>query len=513
MSDLRVIRRAISLTSADIAEYAAASRDTNPLHTDDDYARLTPYGGTVAHGALVVTTALADVPAAAMRRPCVLTARFSRPVHPDVPYEVETASEGGAVRVTVRLRGDTAVAVRLEAGTPRSRPAPATPRASAPPAASPVAKVWSQRELRAGMEFSEEYTPDLAELRALADRHGAGQVPDAVLTALAWSSWVAGMQMPGRDGLFAGLLLAVDGDAPSPIGPTRIQVRDVDSRTGAVTVDASSSGGPLGSAEAELRTFVRARVPTVTRASMAAELTPGTGLAGRCVLVSGGSRGLGAALTGAFAAQGATVWSLHARSHRRLDALRAEFGQDRVRPVTCDVLDDAQVAGVRERLAAERVVLNGVVLCAAPSIPALGTGPEAVPAIADFVRRSVAMALNPLAAARSLFPSEHGWVILVSSAAVAAAPDGWGHYAAAKAALEQYVTYFGHRHRLRTLVLRAPKMHTDLVNGPTGAIGATPVERVAAAAVRWVRDGAPGDDVTVLDWAGIGAVAKLSAAG
>lgn len=510
-----MIRRTVRLNRADIAAYAAASQDTNPLHVDDDYARLTPYGRTVAHGALVVTTALADVPAEAMRRPCVLTVRFSLPVHPDVPYEVETASDDGLIRMTVRLHGDSAVAVCLEAGAARLR----TSAASSPSAAPSLPRVWGDGELRAGMEFCQEYTPNLSDLRALADRHGAGHVPDALLTSLAWSSWVVGMQVPGRDGLFAGMVLAVDGDDSSPIRPTRIQVRHADPRTGSVTVDASRSGGPHGSAEAELRTFLRARVPTVTEASMAAELTPSTRLAGRCVLVSGGSRGLGAALTGAFASQGATVWSLHARSRRQMDALCDEFGRDRVRPVPCDVLDAVLVAGVMERLAAEQVVLDGVVLCAAPPIQALGTGLEAVPAITEFIDRSVAMALNPLAAARPLCGAEHGWIILASTAAVAAPPDGWGHYAAAKAALEQYVAYFGRRHRLRTLVLRAPKMHTDLVNGPTGAIGAITVERVAAAAVWWVRDGAPGEDVTVLDGAGIEAaaaaeaVANVSAAG
>lgn len=239
-------------------------------------------------------------------------------------------------------------------------------------------------------------------------------------------------------------------------------------------------------------------MPIVTAASVADAVTPDTAFAGRQVLVSGGSRGLGAALTGAFATRGATVWSLHARSRDRMADLCAEFGRDRVRALACDLLDPADVAGAIASLGAERVALDGVVLCAAPPLASLGTRPEAVPAITSFVDRSLTMSLNLLTAARPL-AREDGWIVLVSTAALTSPPAGWGHYVAAKAALEHYVAYFGHQHRLRTAVLRAPKMHTDLVNGPTAAIGAITVERVAGAVVRWVGEGAGDRELTVLD--------------
>lgn len=34
--------------------YAQASRDFNPIHIDEDFARRTPLGGTIAHGMLVL---------------------------------------------------------------------------------------------------------------------------------------------------------------------------------------------------------------------------------------------------------------------------------------------------------------------------------------------------------------------------------------------------------------------------------------------------------------------------
>jgi 3-hydroxybutyryl-CoA dehydratase len=43
-----------SLTQAQVDAYANASDDHNPIHVDPEYARTTPFGGTIAHGMLVL---------------------------------------------------------------------------------------------------------------------------------------------------------------------------------------------------------------------------------------------------------------------------------------------------------------------------------------------------------------------------------------------------------------------------------------------------------------------------
>ncbi len=42
------------ITQQNINTYARASRDFNPVHIDEEFARKTPLGGTVAHGMLVL---------------------------------------------------------------------------------------------------------------------------------------------------------------------------------------------------------------------------------------------------------------------------------------------------------------------------------------------------------------------------------------------------------------------------------------------------------------------------
>jgi 3-hydroxybutyryl-CoA dehydratase len=42
---------------ADINRYARASGDFNPIHIDEEFARKTPLGGTIAHGMLILSYA------------------------------------------------------------------------------------------------------------------------------------------------------------------------------------------------------------------------------------------------------------------------------------------------------------------------------------------------------------------------------------------------------------------------------------------------------------------------
>ena len=58
LEDLTVGDRFVSpgrtITEADVTAFAGLSGDYNPLHTDAEYARETPYGQRIAHGLLVL---------------------------------------------------------------------------------------------------------------------------------------------------------------------------------------------------------------------------------------------------------------------------------------------------------------------------------------------------------------------------------------------------------------------------------------------------------------------------
>ncbi len=73
------------VTQEGIRRYAEASGDYNPIHVDEEYARATPFGGTIAHGMLVLAY-LSEMMAAAFGHDWLaggrLKVRFRAPARP-----------------------------------------------------------------------------------------------------------------------------------------------------------------------------------------------------------------------------------------------------------------------------------------------------------------------------------------------------------------------------------------------------------------------------------------------
>lgn len=480
-------RDGIRLSRDDLETFAVASLDRNPLHLDDDFAHHSPYGKPIAHGALVVITALGTLPRTVLDRTTSLKAAFHQPIYPDSVYHVTTADDpAGGPRLRVTCHGTLTTSVELTTGpeTFPERDAPGEPESV--PEQAPV---WSAAQLR-DRRWAEHFRPDLARLRALADRLGAGSVPDTLLDWLAWSSWAVGMRAPGRDALFGRLTLTRH-PAAKPLGHSELRVDTIDDRTGAIALSGTYAG-----ARADLRAFLRSPVPAPTAASLAHHLAPSDRLRGHRVLLIGGSRGFGASLAAALASQSATVWVTFRASATRVTELAREFGPDRIRPLQCDATDIEQLRTTLRPLHDEGA-LDGLALLATPPLRAIDLHHTAVPSQLEFIHTSLALALNPLAVAGPLLNTRDSWLMAASSTAVSHTPPGWSHYAATKTALETITTDFATRNNIRALIMRAPKMRTHLVDGPTAQLDATPPEKVAATVTNWVLD-KPKTTVTTL---------------
>jgi len=470
------VSRALRLTRDEVRRFAEASGDRNPLHVDEAYARATPFGRCIAHGALVGIAALGALDRESLQRIGSIQARFLQPVFPDDEYAVSVArAEGDTAELEVRGRGRlaaTIVIARGEAVVPKvsygetdlSLPAPAVHALDEPGLSE--------------LSVEAPYEPDLRALRALADELGAGEVPDALLLWLAGASFVVGMLVPGRDALFA--TARVEPRTSERSGAVDASVTGADDRTGLVAVESFLHHG-RASASMTLSTFLRAPVRPPSRATLARYLGPTDALAGRAVLVVGGSRGLGAALGGAFATQGASVTVAFARSRSHAEALEAEFG---VRPLQFDAEDPRQARGALAALRTDVGELDGVVFCAAPPLYETALEPAATEAALEFVRSSLSLVLVPLAEVLPVLARD-AWLVFVSSSELASPAEGWPHYTIAKSALEGVATYCRQHVRPQVLIARAPKMLTDSTNTPLGRLRAVPPEQVAAGVVRW----------------------------
>jgi 3-hydroxybutyryl-CoA dehydratase len=120
------------LSQEAINRYAEATGDHNPIHVDEAYARGTPFGGTIAHGMLVLAS-LSEMMASAFGREWLrggrLKIRFKAPARPGDTVTTEAMPRGARVEGISKLleygvecrnqRGETLVsgtaAVRLPA--------------------------------------------------------------------------------------------------------------------------------------------------------------------------------------------------------------------------------------------------------------------------------------------------------------------------------------------------------------------------------------------------------------
>jgi NAD(P)-dependent dehydrogenase (short-subunit alcohol dehydrogenase family) len=163
------------------------------------------------------------------------------------------------------------------------------------------------------------------------------------------------------------------------------------------------------------------------------------GLAGRVALVTGGGRGIGAAIALALADAGCDVAAL-ARSHDDVERVAGAV-RDRGRrghPVTCDVTDpaalDAALRSVRDALGAVEVAI-----VAAGRIEPLGS--TTVVDAGEWMRTLDVNVVGVLRVVQAVVPAmvERGWGRLVTISSGAASPPGMpsaSAYSASKAALD-----------------------------------------------------------------------------
>ena len=95
------------VTQENINLYAEASRDFNPIHIDEDFARQTPLGGTIAHGMLILAY-VSQMMTVAFGRSWLtggkLNVRFKTPARPG-----DTITVGGRISKIESNEGQTSI--------------------------------------------------------------------------------------------------------------------------------------------------------------------------------------------------------------------------------------------------------------------------------------------------------------------------------------------------------------------------------------------------------------------
>ena len=96
-----------SIIQENINLYAEASQDFNPIHIDEEFAKKTPLGGTIAHGMLILAY-VSQMMTAAFGRSWIiggkLNVRFRNPARPG-----DTITVSGKILKVERKEGQTLI--------------------------------------------------------------------------------------------------------------------------------------------------------------------------------------------------------------------------------------------------------------------------------------------------------------------------------------------------------------------------------------------------------------------
>ena len=172
-------------------------------------------------------------------------------------------------------------------------------------------------------------------------------------------------------------------------------------------------------------------------------------VAGKTVVITGASRGIGAEAARVFAAAGANV-ALIARSSDAIEKLSAEIGAQAI-ALTCDVASYASVEGAiakaKETFGSVDILINnaGVI---EPIAHLASADPDEWGAVIDINLKGVFNGMR--AVLPMMIASGGGSILTISSGAAHGPVEAWSHYCASKAAV---------------------KMLTECVNKENGADG------------------------------------------
>ena len=172
-------------------------------------------------------------------------------------------------------------------------------------------------------------------------------------------------------------------------------------------------------------------------------------VAGKTVVITGASRGIGAEAARVFAAAGANV-ALIARSSDAIEKLAAEIGEQAI-ALTCDVASYASVEGAiakaKETFGSVDILINnaGVI---EPIARLASVDPDKWGTVIDINLKGVFNGMR--AVLPMMIASGGGSILTVSSGAAHGPVEAWSHYCASKAAV---------------------KMLTECVNKENGADG------------------------------------------
>jgi len=440
--------------------FRALSHDNSPIHWDRAYARRTPLGGVVVYGIAGVLYGLGLWAQGRRFTLRSIKARFRRALYLGTDYEYRFEEVGNKVEVRLMRRESPLMEFSFEwepwngvDNIPSAHDSGFAPL--------PTANDYT------GVPENEKnvvYTWDTKQLTEFQDLYGlsATQLPQEQLLSLLWSSYQVGMVWPGAQALYTSFDMRFRGgrNNDSSLRLDTLNYR-FDDRFDMATISASTA-----SADINITAFMRPKPVDYSLDSIRGIIASNDSLAGKNVLVLGGSRGFGWVLSGAFLLKGANVAINYRTEDNAVMDLKEQlsaFG-DRVTFLQGDMGKAPDCERVRLSIERQSERLDYLVCNASPAIMAYPFAEMDTAEFTDFVTRSISICHRPLCALMPLL-NANATVMNISSIYASKPPRNFSHYVTAKWAIEGLTRALASEFPdLRFVVARLPRMLTDQTN-------------------------------------------------
>ena len=486
----------VEFSDEDVALFSRTSRDSNPLHLSEKYARKTAFGNRVVFGVLAGLACIdkAEVPPhCSVER---IAIEFVEPVYLDQEY-----------KIALRIVPEKSVLFRLLDGSRVLLKGDLQLSSDAKKEASfdhlqteltirEDARVVAEEELEEGLTVNGMYAVDISGLEELTSRYaGLKEIPD-VVSCLAACSYLVGMEVPGQQALFSKVHLDMGNRKWGYEPPVRFDysLKSYEAKLNLLrsTCSFEIEGEMIGSASIE--SFFR--LHTTTGVTKRISENDSDALSGKVAFVSGASRGLGSAISQFLVSEGCTVLLNYLNSEEEAKKIKKDLAEanGQVILIQGDVSDPTRVAEMKAQILKDFGKLDILVSNACLPLRPFRLESDTVTRINRYLAQSFALVSVPISSFGELLDKEGGWHVAISSSAVETLPEEWPHYISAKMAVEGLVkTLAKGSKKMSSLIVRPPKLMTDLVNTPLGRRGALSPDIVAEAIVdRLKNDLVPG---------------------
>ncbi|WP_018016280.1 SDR family NAD(P)-dependent oxidoreductase [Teredinibacter turnerae] len=455
-----------------IDSFSEFSRDLNPMHLDEVYARKTSFATPICFGCLAVISSLAYIRSLHRYRIHNIKAEFLGAIAIGQEYSI-SGKQHSENKYSIRISDGSLPLLEcvFVAEFIDNDQLFWQPRRSDSTEYDESATLVAVDSVSENDYAESRYPPrwDCFELLA----ENLGVVPTNLLANLSavlglFSYWI-GMKLPGQQALFSGFSASLEPDFAGQIFDSldvNARVTHVEKAFGMVRQELAIANHSQALASASLQALFRPESRGLNPLSLKLGDRVESHFSGKNIFITGASRGLGACIAAASLLAGARVYGNFYRSRDEVDKwlkLLPEHIRINFVPVQGDCQQAEPFSTLTNSLEESGAVLDYVFLSATPALEAMVLSKDSHERFSAYIEQSFKMVSAPLAALEDMIAAD-AQVVLISTVAVEAPVAAWPHYVAAKSGLEKLFEALALKKDLRRwCVVRFPQLATDLV--------------------------------------------------